>query len=71
MNTVLTKYISGIWQELLFVVEEYAEKYGRVNVVVGPIFDYNADGHADKLDEIEMCLFSNFGLFLPPPPPHT
>ena len=50
-------------------MEEYAEKYGRVNVVVGPIFDYNADGHADKFDEIEMCLFSNFGLFLSSPPP--
>ena len=68
MNTVLTKYISGIWQELLFVVEEYAEKYGRVNVVVGPIFDYNADGHADKLNDIEMYSFFQAVIF--PHAPH-
>ena len=45
--------LQGIWQELLFVVEEYAEKYGAVNVVAGPIFDYNADGFADPADDVE------------------
>ena len=49
-------------------MEEYAEKYGRVNVVVGPIFDYNADGHADKLDEIEM--YSFFQTVISPHAPH-
>ena len=26
---------------------EYMEKYGRVDVTVGPLFDYNADGLRD------------------------
>ena len=26
---------------------EYSERYGRVDVTVGPLFDYNADGLRD------------------------
>ena len=44
----------GIWQDLLYVVEEYAEKYGSIQVLTGPIFDYNSDGLADNILDIEM-----------------
>jgi len=33
-------------------LEEYADKYGEIKVLAGPIFDYNGDGIADSLDEI-------------------
>ena len=35
-------------------MEEYAEKYGTVAVVTGPVFDYNSDGHLDTLGDIEV-----------------
>ena len=33
-------------------MEEYVEKYGTLQVTMGPIFDYNADGVGDSLDDI-------------------
>ena len=43
----------GVWKDALERVEEYAEKYKRINVIMGPIFDYNADGLGDSIEEIE------------------
>ena len=37
----------------MHLVEEYAEKFGSVKVLTGPVFDYNSDGHADSMQEIE------------------
>ncbi len=34
------------------LVEEYAEKYDQVQVLSGPIFDYNVDGQRDSISEI-------------------
>jgi len=33
-------------------MEEYAEKYGQIHVVAGPIFDYNHDGLVDSISDI-------------------
>ena len=43
---------TGIWQELLFLLEEYAEKYESVHVMLGPVFDYDADGNMDQVKDI-------------------
>jgi len=44
--------MAGVWRDALWLMEEYAEKYGLVNVVAGPIFDYNSDGLADSFSEV-------------------
>jgi len=36
-------------------MEEYAQKYGAIHVISGPIFDYNSDGLADSLTDIQRC----------------
>ncbi|KFO86516.1 Ectonucleotide pyrophosphatase/phosphodiesterase family member 3, partial [Buceros rhinoceros silvestris] len=35
------------------LLQEYARERNGVNVVSGPVFDYNYDGHFDTLDEIK------------------
>ncbi len=41
-----------MWSESMQLVEEYAEKYGDVSLLLGPVFDYNMDGLADTAEEI-------------------
>ncbi|XP_071537330.1 venom phosphodiesterase 2-like [Panulirus ornatus] len=40
------------WQELLKLVKKWKHSYGTVNVITGPVFDYDADTFADNLDVI-------------------
>ncbi|NWH58392.1 ENPP3 phosphodiesterase, partial [Geococcyx californianus] len=35
------------------LLQEYARERNGVNVISGPVFDYNYDGHFDTLDEIQ------------------
>ncbi|NWS23007.1 ENPP3 phosphodiesterase, partial [Pachyramphus minor] len=35
------------------LLQEYARERNGVNVISGPVFDYNYDGHFDSLDEIK------------------
>jgi len=42
----------GAWKDSMMVLEEYAEKYESINVIVGPIFDYNYDGLDDSTEHI-------------------
>ncbi|NWU14596.1 ENPP3 phosphodiesterase, partial [Cephalopterus ornatus] len=35
------------------LLQEYAREKNGVNVISGPVFDYNYDGHFDSLDEIK------------------
>lgn len=43
---------AGIWKEMLHLFEEYSAKYGQLQVVLGPVFDYNADGLNDSVSEL-------------------
>ena len=52
--------MAGVWRDALWLMEEYAEKHGQIHVITGPIFDYNSDGLADSLSDIQryLCLGS-------------
>jgi hypothetical protein len=42
----------GVWRDAMIRLEEYAEKFKSINVIVGPIFDYNYDGLDDTFLQI-------------------
>jgi len=42
----------GVWRDVLWLMEEYAEKHEKLHIVAGPVFDYDSDGHADSLADI-------------------
>jgi hypothetical protein len=42
----------GIWRDAMIMLEEYAEKFKSINVILGPIFDYNYDGLDDSPSDI-------------------
>ena len=37
---------------MLDLLEEYAEKYGDLQIITGPLFDYNFDGSRDDITDI-------------------
>lgn len=43
---------TGVWRRMLHSLEEYAAKYGTLQVLFGPIFDYNADGMNDAYSNL-------------------
>ncbi|NWY53072.1 ENPP3 phosphodiesterase, partial [Chionis minor] len=44
-----------IWEYFHTVLlQKYARERNGVNVISGPVFDYNYDGHFDTLDEIKV-----------------
>jgi len=45
--------VSGVWRDALWLMEEYAEKYGPIQVIAGPVYDYNSDGLADSFSDIQ------------------
>ncbi|NXP28897.1 ENPP3 phosphodiesterase, partial [Scytalopus superciliaris] len=48
------KAFGEIWDYFHNVLlQEYAREKNGVNVISGPVFDYNYDGHFDSLDEIK------------------
>ena len=49
---------SGIWTATLTLLQEYADKYGRIHVTVGPLFDYNGDGLRDRWTDITRSRFT-------------
>ncbi|CAK8697231.1 unnamed protein product [Clavelina lepadiformis] len=38
-----------VWNYMTRVLADWAKSYGGVNVVSGPVFDYDFDGHADTM----------------------
>lgn len=45
---------AGVWAHLQGVLlRRYAEDNNGVNVLVGPVFDYNHDGLRDTVDQIK------------------
>ncbi|KAK1789431.1 hypothetical protein P4O66_015360 [Electrophorus voltai] len=43
-----------LWQYFQdFLLLKYSSQYNRINVVAGPAFDYNSDGHYDTPDQIQ------------------
>lgn len=55
----------GIWRDAMVLLEEYAEKFKGINVVIGPIFDYNSDGLDDSHSEILKYLILFIQISLP------
>ncbi|ESO05851.1 hypothetical protein HELRODRAFT_159928 [Helobdella robusta] len=55
----------GVWKELLHLIEEYSEKYRHINVVLGPIFDYNSDGLKDTDKDITKYVDSDGTIPIP------
>nr|XP_039265531.1 venom phosphodiesterase 2-like [Styela clava] len=47
------KPFSEIWQFMAKSFVNWAQMYNGISVHVGPIFDYNYDGHADSFDVIK------------------
>lgn len=44
----------GIWNYLqMTVLRRYSEERNGINVVTGPIFDYDFDGLRDTMEKIE------------------
>ncbi|NXY40951.1 ENPP3 phosphodiesterase, partial [Ceuthmochares aereus] len=55
-SNIVPMYIAfrDIWDYFHNVLlQEYAKERNGVNVISGPVFDYNYDGHFDTLDEIK------------------
>ena len=49
----------GIWDHFQVVLlRKYALQYNGLNVVTGPVFDYNYDGLYDSADQIQMYVNS-------------
>ncbi|XP_045128469.1 venom phosphodiesterase 2-like [Portunus trituberculatus] len=47
-NTVpISSFLGSRWSELLGFVHHWARRYSTINVVLGPVFDYDADSFAD------------------------
>ncbi|XP_060077671.1 uncharacterized protein LOC132557191 [Ylistrum balloti] len=44
---MLENFRQGIWRSVQNLTDTYIKDYGEVNVMTGPIFDYNTDGHKD------------------------
>ena len=42
-----------VWNFMWKSIMNWAKNFERIGVVVGPIFDYNYDGHADSLDTLQ------------------
>lgn len=46
--------LAGIWQYFQDVLLlKFASQYNGINVVTGPVFDYNYDGQSDTADQIQ------------------
>lgn len=45
----LTSQVAGRWRELLSLVGRWSLQHGPINVIAGPVMDYNADSLADDL----------------------
>ncbi|XP_053566653.1 ectonucleotide pyrophosphatase/phosphodiesterase family member 3 [Bombina bombina] len=60
-DSLITSNIVPMYKEFLRIWDylhntlllKYANERNGLNIISGPVFDYNADGHADALDEIE------------------
>lgn len=48
----MSTFLRARWGELMGFVHFWARRYSTVNVVVGPVFDYDGDSFADDLDTI-------------------
>lgn len=47
-------FFSGIWDYLHnTLLKKYASIYNGINVVTGPVFDYNYDGRYDTTEQIQ------------------
>ncbi|XP_033738206.1 uncharacterized protein LOC117325827 isoform X2 [Pecten maximus] len=44
---MLENFRQGIWRSVQKLTDRYVQDYGQVNVMTGPIFDYNTDGQKD------------------------
>lgn len=44
-----SKQLKGRWQELMDFLVKWQHLYGPLNVVTGPVFDYDADSLADDI----------------------
>ena len=53
-NTVpLSAFLGSRWRELLGFVSHWTRRYSVINVVLGPVFDYDADSFADDPSTIK------------------
>ena len=46
----LNTSITGIWKTLQKEVEKWTQTFGNVNVITGPVFDWNHDGLPDQFN---------------------
>ncbi|XP_050711522.1 venom phosphodiesterase 2-like [Eriocheir sinensis] len=60
----MSAFLGARWRELMGFVHHWARHYSTVNVVAGPVFDYDANSFADDLGNISR----SHGL--PPVPTH-
>ena len=42
----------GIWRNLILLIQKWVQSAGTIHVISGPVFDYDADGIADKIENI-------------------
>nr|XP_045625603.1 venom phosphodiesterase 2-like [Procambarus clarkii] len=47
-----TNFLTQRWQELLKLVKQWSYRYRTLNVITGPVFDYDTDTFADDLRTI-------------------
>ncbi|XP_071533900.1 venom phosphodiesterase 2-like isoform X2 [Panulirus ornatus] len=47
-----THQLTQRWQELKNFISKWANLYGALNVIAGPVFDYDANSFADDLDKV-------------------
>lgn len=42
-------YLNGAYQAMVKVIKGWTTSFGAINVVHGPVFDYDLDGHQDPV----------------------
>ncbi|XP_014666537.1 PREDICTED: venom phosphodiesterase 2-like [Priapulus caudatus] len=57
-------FIQGVWHDVHDYLSQWAQTLGPINVVTGPVFDYNIDGNYDDLSMVEF-LYNDSSIPLP------
>lgn len=48
---IVLTFSTGIWKTLHKKVEKWTTLYSNINVITGPVFDWNHDGLPDQFNQ--------------------
>ena len=50
-------FILDIWLELQTFISDWVKKYNLINIMAGPVFDYNSDGLPDDMETLHILRY--------------